>query len=605
MTRISDDTIETIRSQTDIVDLIGEYVQLSKRGKNWFGLCPFHEENSPSFSVSEDKQLFHCFGCGASGNAITFMMDMENRSFIDSIIRLGSRVGIEVESTSRDVPSPKNSHQQEMMKAYTLATSFYSHLLLNTVEGEKALSYLEKRGFTRDQIEQYEIGWSPLQSDALSALLTRQGFDMKEMVTAGLCFQKDDGSGYFDRFRGRIMFPIHDDNGSVIAFSGRRLEESSSEAKYINSPETPIFEKSKILYNFHRARLNVRKSGKVVLFEGFMDTIAADRGGIENTVAVMGTALSTHHIVKLKRIAKKVVICCDGDSAGWGAAKRFADSLMDSGMEVLIAVLPDRMDPDDYISQFGVQSFLEKVLDQPLSYISFVASYYRRDKNLAIDHDIKQYVHEVLDELAHRCSPIEKDLLIQQLHSETNASKESLGQEFTKSIARKAKKNRDAEPEEDLRSVSITSAATNRTETDRAELLLLAHLLMDADLFEEKRNELQDLFVREDVLKIFFKLAAFYEQYDLPNYQRFAEVLEDRQLKKIVMEAVLTERSPEFTGQEVDDCIRHLKLNRLNRLIKQKRHELKEAEQMKDDDRAQQLGNEVMELLRSKSLKVL
>ncbi|EGQ27679.1 MULTISPECIES: DNA primase [Sporosarcina] len=603
MTRISDDTIEEIRSGTDIVDLISEYVQLSKRGKNWFGLCPFHEENSPSFSVSEDKQLFHCFGCGASGNAITFMMDMENRSFIDSILKLGSRIGMELEASTNDAQTTKTSSNQQMLKAYTLAANFYSHLLLNTIEGEKALEYLENRGFTRDQIEQYEIGWSPVQSDALSSLLTRQGFDLKEMETAGLCFQKEDGSGYFDRFRGRIMFPIQDDNGMTIAFSGRRLEDSSSDAKYINSPETPIFEKSKVLFNFHRARLNVRKSGKVILFEGFMDTIAADRGGIGNTVAVMGTALSSHHIVKLKRMAKKVVICCDGDSAGWGAAKRFADSLIDSGMDVLVATLPDRMDPDDFIAQQGVDAFTEKILDQPLSYISFVAAYYRRDKNLSIDHDIKQYVHEVFNELAHRCSPIEKDLLIQQLHSETNASKESLGQEFTKSIARKAKQTRDADPVEESRSVSLTSATANRTETDRAEQLLLAHLLMDADLFEEKRAELQDLFVRDDVIKIFFKLAAFYEQYDLPNYQRFAEMLEDRQLKKIVMEAILTERSQEHTGQEVEDCIRHLKRNQLKRLIEQKQHESKEAEKKNDLLKAMELATEVIQLVRS--LKVL
>ncbi|MEV9639258.1 DNA primase [Mammaliicoccus sciuri] len=603
MTRISDDTIEEIRSGTDIVDLISEYVQLSKRGKNWFGLCPFHEENSPSFSVSEDKQLFHCFGCGASGNAITFMMDMENRSFIDSILKLGSRIGMELEASTNDAQTTKTSSNQQMLKAYTLAANFYSHLLLNTIEGEKALEYLENRGFTRDQIEQYEIGWSPVQSDALSSLLTRQGFDLKEMETAGLCFQKEDGSGYFDRFRGRIMFPIQDDNGMTIAFSGRRLEDSSSDAKYINSPETPIFEKSKVLFNFHRARLNVRKSGKVILFEGFMDTIAADRGGIGNTVAVMGTALSSHHIVKLKRMAKKVVICCDGDSAGWGAAKRFADSLIDSGMDVLVATLPDRMDPDDFIAQQGVDAFTEKILDQPLSYISFVAAYYRRDKNLSIDHDIKQYVHEVFNELAHRCSPIEKDLLIQQLHSETNASKESLGQEFTKSIARKAKQTRDVDPVEESRSVSLTSATANRTETDRAEQLLLAHLLMDADLFEEKRAELQDLFVRDDVIKIFFKLAAFYEQYDLPNYQRFAEMLEDRQLKKIVMEAILTERSQEHTGQEVEDCIRHLKRNQLKRLIEQKQHESKEAEKKNDLLKAMELATEVIQLVRS--LKVL
>ncbi|ARD49565.1 DNA primase [Sporosarcina sp. P37] len=603
MTRISDDTIEEIRSGTDIVDLISEYVQLEKRGKNWFGLCPFHEESSPSFSVSEDKQLFHCFGCGASGNSITFMMDMENRSFIDSIVKLGSRMGMELDAPQSESQSIKSSSTQHMLKAYTLAANFYSHLLLNTIEGEKALEYLEKRGFTRDEIEQYEIGWSPVQSDALSALLARQGFDMKEMETAGLCFHKDDGTGYFDRFRGRIMFPIQDDNGATIAFSGRRLEDSSSDAKYINSPETPIFEKSKILFNFHRARLNVRKTGKVVLFEGFMDTIAADRGGIGNTVAVMGTALSAHHIVKLKRMAKKVVICCDGDTAGWGAAKRFADQLMDSGMDVLVATLPDKMDPDDYISQHGAEVFAEKVLDQPLSYISFVAAFYRKDKNLSVDHDIKQYVHEVFTELAHRCSPIEKDLLIQQLHSETHASKESLAQEFTKSIAKKAKQTRDTGPSEESRPQQSVKAPVNRADTDRAEQLLLAHLLMDADLFEEKRQELQDLFVRDDVIKIFFRLAAFYEQYDLPNYQRFAETLEERQLKKLVMEAILTERSQENAAREVDDCIRHLKRNQLKRLIKEKQHESKEAEKRNDLLKAMELASEIIQLVRS--LKVL
>ncbi|PIC65416.1 DNA primase [Sporosarcina sp. P13] len=602
MTRISDEIIEEIRTGTDIVDLISEYVQLAKRGKNWFGLCPFHEESSPSFSVSEDKQLFHCFGCGASGNVITFMMDMENRTFVDSIIQLGGRMGMELEA-SQSEPTTKTSSNQQMLKAYTLAANFYSHLLLNTIEGEKALEYLEKRGFTRDQIEQYEIGWSPVQSDALSALLKRQGFDLKEMETAGLCFQKEDGSGYFDRFRGRIMFPIQDDNGATIAFSGRRLEDSTSDAKYINSPETPIFEKSKVLFNFHRARLNVRKTGKVVLFEGFMDTIAADRGGIGNTVAVMGTALSGHHIVKLKRMAKKVVICCDGDSAGWGAAKRFADSLMDSGIDVFIATLPDRMDPDDYITEHGAETFIEKILNQPLSYNSFVAAFYKRDKNLTIDHDIKQYVHEVFSELAHRCSPIEKDLLIQQLHSETHASKESLGQEFTKSIAKRTKQTRDTSPVEESRSVHITRAPVNKSETDRAEQLLLARLLMDADLFEEKRIELQELFVREDIMKIFFKLAAFYEQYDMPNYQRFVETLEDRQLQNVVMAAVRADISQEHTAQEVEDCIRHLKRNQLKRLIEQKQHESKEAEKRNDLSKAMELGSEVIRLLRS--LKVL
>lgn len=600
MTRIPDETIEDIRTKTDLVDLVSEYVQLTKRGKNWFGLCPFHEENSPSFSVSEDKQLFHCFGCGASGNAITFIMDLENRPFTEAVVKLAERSGVELDaSLSGSHGSPKAHQYKQMANAYALAANFYNHLLLNTVEGEKALEYLQKRGFTREQIEQYEIGWSPNQSDALANLLKRQGYDMQEMVQAGLVFNKEDGTGCFDRFRGRIMFPIQDDNGSTIAFSGRRLEESKDEAKYINSPETPIFEKSKILFNFHRARLNVRKTGKVILFEGFMDTIAAERGGIANTVAVMGTALSHHHIVKLKRIAKRVVICCDGDGAGWEAAKRFADSAVEHGLDVQVATLPDRMDPDDYISANGADAFKEKILDHPHSYMTFVAAYYKQEKNLSNDNDIKQYVHEVFNELAHRCSPIEKDLLIQQLHAETNASKEALNQEFAKALARKVRQA--DRPAADVQSLSPggSIASQRKTDTDRAEQLLLSHLLQDAELFEQKRAEVQDLFVREDYIKLFVRLAAFYEQYDQPNYQRFAEMLDNRQLKKLVSEAIMTERSAEHAGQEVEDCIRHLKKNHVKQLIDQKQHESREAEKRNDHARALKLAQEVIQLRRS------
>ena len=226
-----------------------------------------------------------------------------------------------------------------MIEAHALAANFYSHLLLNTVEGEEALEYLEKRGFTRESIEKYGIGWSLNDNEALSGLLKRKSFDMKEMERAGLCIMKDDGTGYFDDFEARIMFPLHDDNGNVVAFSGRILSGSKQEAKYLNSPETPIFEKSHILYNFHNARLNVRKTGKVILFEGFMDTISADRAGVTNSVAVMGTSLSDTHLLKLKRIAKDLIICCDGDDAGWEAAKRFADMATQKGMDVQIALV--------------------------------------------------------------------------------------------------------------------------------------------------------------------------------------------------------------------------------------------------------------------------
>ena len=334
MARIPEETIEEIRTKTDIVDLIGEYIQLTKRGKNWFGLCPFHGESTPSFSVSEDKQIFHCFGCGASGNAITFIMDLENRSFIESIQKLAERVDVGLDM----MPAQSGGYTEQqafkpMLEAHALAANFYSHILLNTVEGEKALEYLEKRGFTRESVEKYGIGWALDDFSALSGLLKRKGFAMQEMEQAGLVIMKDDGTDYFDRFRGRIMFPLWDDSGSVIAFSGRSIAEGKEVAKYLNSPETPIFEKNKVLYNFHNARLNIRKTGKVILFEGFMDAISADRVEVGNGVAIMGTSLSDAHLLKLKRVAKQLIICCDGDEAGWEAAKRFATLATSKGID--------------------------------------------------------------------------------------------------------------------------------------------------------------------------------------------------------------------------------------------------------------------------------
>ncbi len=600
MTRIPEETIEAVRSKTDIVDLIGEYVQLTKRGKNWFGLCPFHGESTPSFSVSEDKQLFHCFGCAASGNAITFIMDIENSPFTEAVVKLAGRTGIEIDAAVSEGSASKPHREfKSMIEAHSLATNFYSHLLLNTVEGEEALQYLEKRGFSRESIEKYGIGWSLNDREALASLLKRKSYDMKDMERAGLCIMKDDGTGYFDRFRGRIMFPLRDDNGNVVGFSGRILTGSKQEAKYLNSPETPIFEKSHILYNFHNARLNVRKSGKVILFEGFMDTISADRAGVTNSVAVMGTSLSDTHLVKLKRIAKEIIICCDGDDAGWEAAKRFADMAMKKGMDVQIALLPGSMDPDDYITQFGGEAFRDKVIGNPHSFMSFIMAYAKRTKNLSYENDVLQYIHEVLEELALRSSPVERDLYIRQLSTETGVSVDAIHQQFIKMAGHQAKRAK-AEPihEGAIRTQNVLPAG-KKTGTERAERLLLYHLLNDGVLFDRLRQDKQNLFVRDDYVAIFVRLAGFYEQYRTPDFNRFAESLEDRELRKLVLEAAMVERDPEHAEEEINDCIHHLEKHRINLTIQMKMHESKEAEKMKDHTRALELAREIIQLRKS------
>lgn len=599
MTRIPEETIEAVRSKTDIVDLIGEYVQLTKRGKNWFGLCPFHDESSPSFSVTEDKQLFHCFGCGASGNAITFIMDIENSPFTEAVVKLAERTGIEIDAAVSEGSGAKPHNEfKSMIEAHALAANFYSHLLLNTVEGEEALEYLEKRGFTRESIEKYGIGWSLNDNEALTSLLKRKSFDMREMERAGLCIMKDNGTGYFDRFRARIMFPLHDDNGNVVAFSGRIISGSKQEAKYLNSPETPIFEKSHILYNFHNARLNVRKTGKVILFEGFMDTISADRAGVMNSVAVMGTSLSDTHLLKLKRIAKEIIICCDGDDAGWEAAKRFADMATQKGLDVKIALLPGKMDPDDYITEQGGDAFREKIIGNPHSFMSFILAYAKRSKNLSYENDVLQYIHEVLEELAKRSSPVERDLYFRQLSTVTGVSIEAINQQFIKMAGHQAKKAK-VEPHGEAIRPQNTVPIRKKTGAERAERLLLCHLLSDGELFDRIRTDKQNLFVREDYVAIFIRLAGFYEQHGTPDFHRFAESLEDRELRKIVLESAMVERDPEHAEEEIADCINHLERFKVSLTIQAKMQESKEAEKINDHTRALELAREIIQLRKS------
>ncbi|MHA6259467.1 DNA primase [Sporosarcina sp. CAU 1771] len=599
MTRIPEETIEAVRTKTDIVDLIGEYVQLTKRGKNWFGLCPFHGESTPSFSVSEDKQLFHCFGCGASGNAITFVMDIENSQFTEAVVKLANRTGLEIDVAFENNSIVKPSSEfKPMFEAHALAANFYSHLLLNTVEGEMALQYLEKRGFTRESIEKYGIGWALDDSTALTDLLKRKNFDLKEMALAGLCIMRDDGTGFFDRFRGRIMFPLHDERGSVIAFSGRVLIEGNQDAKYLNSPETPIFEKSQILYNFHNARLNVRKTGKVILFEGFMDTISADRAGVLNSVAVMGTSLSDTHLIKLKRIAKEIIICCDGDNAGWEAAKRFASMAISKDIDVQVALLPDKMDPDDFIANRGGEAFSEQIIGSPHAYMSFILLYAKRSKNLAHENDVLQFIHEVLEELVKRTSPVERDMYIRQLSQETGVAFEAIHQQFIKMAGKQAKQVK-TQPAQVEKALSVMPPKRKVTGTERAERLLLFHLLNDGSLFDRFWAERQEPFIHDEYSSIYVRLAGFYEQHGIPDFHRFAESLEDRELRKIVLEAAMTERDPEHAEEEIADCIRHLEKYRIDLQIREKMHKSKEAEKMKDYTLALELAREIIQLRNS------
>lgn len=601
--KIPEETIEQIRSKVDIVDCISEYMQLTKRGRNWFGLCPFHGENTPSFSVSQDKQIFHCFGCGAGGNAITFVMDIENIPFPDAVAKLGERVGIhlDIQSTSMQNSGQTYSKREEkMLEAHEFAADFYHHLLMNTEDGELALNYLLKRGFTKEHIETNGIGWAMPSWDSLSVLLKRKGFELEEMAECGLIIHKESDHTYYDRFRGRIMFPIRDENGKVIAFSGRIID-SADEAKYLNSPESPIFHKSQVLFNLDKARTSIRKNRQVILMEGFMDVLAANQAGVYNAVATMGTSLTTQHITKLKRLSEQIIICYDGDNAGWEAAKRAAEMLYAERLKIEVALLPEKLDPDEYIRKYGSESFVQQILEKPHAYITFMMMHARRNKNFQFENDVLQYIQEVLEQLVGRSSPIERDLYIKQLASETNISEEAIYAQFRKFEANNAKNFNRAEQRNQTKPIDLQPKKT-LSATDRAERLLLSHMLNNFEIVDRvlKSDEPQP-FACDEYSAVFVRLIGFYEEHASPDYQRFLEILEDQELRKIVMEAALVESDPDHAEAEIADCLKQLKKHRIEAEIKKLLHESQEAEKMHEHKRALAIAQQIIQLRKSLS----
>lgn len=597
--KIPEQLIEQIRSQSDIVDVISDYMQLTKRGRNWFGLCPFHGEQTPSFSVSEDKQIFHCFGCGAGGNAITFVMDIENIAFPEAVAKLGERASIEVDvpiQSGQATSKPISKQEQAMQEAHAFAVDFYHHLLMNTEDGEEALNYLLERGFTRELIETNQLGFALPNWDTLATLLARKGYEMDDMVESGLIIKKESDATYFDRFRGRIMFPIRDENGKVIAFSGRILNSDADEAKYLNSPETPIFHKSQVLYNLDKARASIRKSRQVILMEGFVDVLAANKAGVFNAVATMGTSLTPQHIQKLKRLVEQVTICYDGDNAGFEAAKRAAEMLHVERLKVEVAVLPDKLDPDDYIKQYGGDTFKNQIIEKPHAYLAFMMMHAKRGKNFQFENDTLQYIQEVLEQLKGNFSPIERDLYIRQLANDTNVSQEAIYAQFRKLEANyvKQQKHVEREPQMELK-------RPNRplTATDRAERILLAHMLNDVNVVDKVlKSDHPEPFAHDEYRTIFVKLIAFYEEYPSSDFQRFVEVMDDAELRKIVMEAAQTERDPINRDAEIEGCLKQLEKHRLLLKIEQLKHEQQEAEKMHEHRRALDIAMELVGLQR-------
>ncbi len=405
--RISDEKIDEIRNAIDIVELIGSVVQLKRRGKNYIGLCPFHNEKTPSFTVSHDRQMFHCFGCGAGGNAITFTMQNEKVSFPEALRLLAQRAGINLPSYDSEQAEEEAGETEALYNVMRISGLFFYHCLTNSPEGRAALEYFHKRGFSDETIRKFGLGYSLQSWDGLYQHLHSQGVSPELMEKAGLVRNRktDEAQNFYDYFRGRAMFPIFSPTGRVIAFGARKLREDDPLAKYINSPETPLYNKSRVLYGLFHAREAIRREESAFLVEGYADLISLFQAGIQNTVASSGTALTPEQIQLLGRYTKKVILLYDADSAGVQAMIRGVDLVIEGGLDVLVVELPEGEDPDTYIRKFGIVEF-KKLAAGAVSFIEFKARMFERRNKLSTPEgqteaarSIVQTISKVQDEL--------------------------------------------------------------------------------------------------------------------------------------------------------------------------------------------------------------
>lgn len=398
--RIPQEKIDEIRDATNIIEIISPHVRLRKRGKNYVGLCPFHSEKSPSFTVSAERQLYHCFGCGAGGNVFTFVMQQEKSSFAEAVRFLAERSGITLPRPNQfgAADEAAATEQDALYQAMRTAGLFYYDALVSSPEGTHALEYVRTRGFKDEIIRKFGLGYSPASWDALIKHAEASGIKIEHLEKAGLVRRREDGS-YYDYFRGRLMFPIFSASGRVIAFGARKLREDDPLGKYINSPETPIFGKSNVLYGLFQAKEAIREADSAILVEGYADLISVFQAGVQNVTASSGTALTEGQIHLLSRYTKNVALVYDADSAGSRAALRGVDVILENNLDVRVAELPIGEDPDSFVQKNGGEAF-RKLVENAVSFIDFKARTYQAEGKFATPEGKAEAVRSIVQSIA-------------------------------------------------------------------------------------------------------------------------------------------------------------------------------------------------------------
>lgn len=560
---LSTEKINEIRSSVDIVDIVSRYVTLTKKGKNYFGVCPFHEDSDPSMSVSPDKQIFSCFSCHTAGNVFTFVKEYEHVSFMEAVKIIADIAGIDVDIDTGNVKKVKNN---DIYDIYDIGQKFYLNNI-NTQYGLKAREYLNQRGISDDLIKEFEIGLALKNTKALSNLLLKKDFKEKDLIDSGLIVK--DERGFHDFFYDRIMFPLHDLNNKVIGYSGRIYYKSDS-PKYVNSKEHVLFKKGEFVYNYSKAKNECRSKNTVIIMEGFMDVIRSYSVGITNVVATLGTAFTKEHANLIRRLANNIIICFDGDKAGAKATMACGDLLLSFGIIPKVVRLEENLDPDEYVLKYGKDKFLDKI-NNPISIMDFKLSFLKNDKDMTQTVDKAKYASEVIEQLNKIDDEILREITLKKLSQETDLDVEFLKDKLIKKDSKKE---------------VVKKPLPKLNKYEKAQLGLLYYMLKSGEVIQMVKNRSINLPTKEYRL-LEREIEYFYNNNNYINVADFLTDL-DESMVPVVGQVLEQNLKDEYTNNLIIDYMNAInekniddEIDRLSKLIYAETDESKQAEMLK------------------------
>ncbi len=532
--RVPDEFIALLRDKVDITDVISEYVKLKRVGQSFVGLCPFHGEKSPSFHVTPAKGFYYCFGCGAGGTVFNFLMEMEHISFVMAVEELAKRAGVPMPVMDQDaLTDHAQSQKANVYRAIELAARFYNHILMNHEAGASGLSYVLDRGVKKPTIVSFMLGYAPTggaKRDTLIHFLHKRDITNEVMKEAGLVLVTDRNE-MIDRFRGRVMYPIWDMAGRVVGFGARALRDEKP--KYLNSPDTSLFHKGHMLYGYHKAKAMMKKTGRVILLEGYMDAIALHQAGITNAVATLGTALTPDQALLFKRTVDEVILLYDGDAAGRAAALKNMSIIEDAGLSIRVAELPGGLDPDEYIAEKGPEVFQVEILAKAKSALFYRLHALMHSHPYHKTTDKVGYLQDAIAIVAKEASSIERETALRFLRDEYDVSINSLADDLERHRAvlhkggRTSGKNNRQSLSNRQEAVTSFSSQSLPKKQDVATQNLLTYMLMHADVARQVQERLPDNFSLPIQSALQAYLYAFYAEHDVADPALFLSFVDD------------------------------------------------------------------------------